>query len=277
MVTWRHGAVLALLLAAGCNAGPSEREQQLAAQNDEAAWPKIINGEKVTGATPWQVALVRADRSNTLWAQFCGGVLIGPQHVLTAAHCFKDYPDPKNQVDVYVDAQALGSRGRRIVITGYSPHHQYDPANRDYDFAILRLEEPVIPAHQAIVLPTAQSEAHLDNGSELITFGWGYTRVGGSKSYDLLQLDLTYVRNDTCNLPQSYNGAVTPRMLCAKSDSGGDTCQGDSGGPLLDRNSRVLLGIVSGGRGCAREYKFGIYSRVTAVRPWIDEMIGARR
>jgi len=68
------------------------------------------------------------------------------------------------------------------------------------------------------------------------------------------------------------NTFVPDLMFCAGVEDGGkDTCQGDSGGPIL--LDGVQVGVVSYGIGCARENYNGVYSRVSAVTEWIDDMI----
>jgi secreted trypsin-like serine protease len=69
-------------------------------------------------------------------------------------------------------------------------------------------------------------------------------------------------------------------MMCAGYREGRiDSCQGDSGGPLVWRSpdGPALVGIVSFGDGCARELKYGVYTRVSAFRDWIDRVIAANR
>lgn len=80
--------------------------------------------------------------------------------------------------------------------------------------------------------------------------------------------------NAVCNI--AYEGSIKPGMLCAGYREGGiDACQGDSGGPLVWRTSDgpVLVGVVSFGTGCARKLKYGVYTRVSAYRDWIDRQL----
>lgn len=51
-----------------------------------------------------------------------------------------------------------------------------------------------------------------------------------------------------------------------------DSCNGDSGGPMtrLIGKQRVLVGLVSWGRGCGIPGVPGIYTRVAAYLPWIE-------
>ena len=64
-------------------------------------------------------------------------------------------------------------------------------------------------------------------------------------------------------------------MICAKNDTtGSDACEGDSGGPLAvlgQDGSYSQIGVVSWGKGCARQGYPGVYTRLTALLPWLAE------
>jgi secreted trypsin-like serine protease len=67
-------------------------------------------------------------------------------------------------------------------------------------------------------------------------------------------------------------------MLCAEEATGGaDACRGDSGGPLVWHrlNGPVLVGVVSWGEGCGESLKYGVHTRVSSHRDWIDGVLAS--
>ena len=72
---------------------------------------------------------------------------------------------------------------------------------------------------------------------------------------------------------RGINIRIHEEMMCAGHEFGGrDACQGDSGGPLMlnDYGVWYLIGIVSAGYSCAKQYQPGIYHRVSSSSDWIS-------
>jgi secreted trypsin-like serine protease len=160
-------------------------------------------------------------------------------------------------------------------------HDDYNPKTFENDIALIKIDGGL---PKGKIIPLADAALKLTPGQELQVTGWGTTKeVGGQMPTHLLKATVPYVDNDICNKPDSYNGSILPGMMCAGKEGGGvDSCQGDSGGPLVSPpvspplhipGDAVLVGVVSHGEGCARKLKYGVYTRVSTYRPWIQKVV----
>ena len=102
--------------------------------------------------------------------------------------------------------------------------------------------------------------------------GWGVLHDGDNTSPVNLQgATVKLIDKEEC--VESYGSAITERMFCAGVDGGGvDSCQSDSGGPL--QVDGILAGIVSYGFGCALPDSPGVYTNVSVVLDFINEITG---
>jgi trypsin len=231
--------------------------------------PMIIGGEETTtDENPFVVALTTPDGF-----QFCGGTIVAPTKVVTAAHCTES--SAPADVKVVAGRTVLSSgEGTVAGVTDIWIHPEWDSAALTNDASVLTLDTPLTQAPLALASP-ADTDLYAA-GANSTVYGWGVTE-SGSPSDHLRKVDLPVVADDACgaSYPDEFNAAS---MACAGLAEGGkDSCQGDSGGPLSGvaaDGTRKLIGIVSWGQGCAEANFYGVYGRVSAFHDLIAAQIG---
>ncbi len=243
--------------------------------------PTIVGGREADpGEWPWQVALIHAG-GTPYDDQYCGGTLISPLWVVTAAHCAQGKTASQIQVLAGIHNLRTPDRGfLRLNIQRIILHPNYGQATQyDSDIALLELSapatfRPMTAAQLPIdgVIPVAADIGPL-TGVEATVTGWGNTSSSDIDYPDTLQeVEVPILANADCS--RAYPGSVTGNMVCAGVPVGGlDSCQGDSGGPLVIFNNETsrweLAGIVSWGYGCALPGLPGVYTRVSSFTEWI--------
>ncbi|KAM5179548.1 transmembrane protease serine 2 [Mantella aurantiaca] len=229
---------------------------------------RIVGGTLAqTGDWPWQVSL-QIGRSHV-----CGGSIITPDWILTAAHCVEGSYASPNQWSIYVGSTNRLNDGSVYYVQRIISHPKYNTETKNNDIALMKLRTSLTftsTTIKPVCLPNADMPWS-DTQSCWIS-GWGYTYQGGSSSISLRAASVPLIDSITCNKPSVYNGAITSSMICAGYLAGGiDTCQGDSGGPLVTKTNSLwwLVGDTSWGTGCANPNKPGVYGNVTVYLDWI--------
>ncbi|HET9141820.1 serine protease [Actinophytocola sp.] len=239
-------------LAAASLAAAAVAAVVLAAHPAGAA-PRIVGGSRAsTEQYPFVVYLTTAKGF-----QFCGGTLVAPQKVVTAAHCALGYRPGDLKVVAGRDDK-LSQAGVVATVSGIWVHPSYVNVRSGSDVAVLTLDRRL---RQRAALVAGAADAALYRPETLATvLGWGRTTEGGSASRYLLAAQVPVVADPDCG--KAYQDFAAESMVCAGYRAGGvDTCQGDSGGPMVV--GRTLIGISSWGAGCAQPGKPGVYTRVS--------------
>lgn len=231
----------------------------------------IVGGRPASRPYPWMVSLQDGG------GHFCGGSLVRPDWVLTAAHCIEGTSeDQLSDLRAVIGRVKLSSQdGVEHEVDRYVIHEGYDgnPGAGD-DIAILHL---TTPSAQPPVKIAGPAHAPLwEPGDPARVIGWGtsFFLVGPSPD-ELYEVDVPIVDGDDC--AEAYPEYDEQTHVCAGEDTGTrDSCQGDSGGPLLAGDMAgepVQVGTVSYGIGCGFPVFYGVYGRVGGdrLRGWLEK------
>ncbi|MGI8460687.1 MAG: serine protease [Solirubrobacterales bacterium] len=289
----RKGIIVAALAALLLGAAPATAKD---------AKPRIVGGAPTTiEQYPWQVAIERAPNGQSAFnRQFCGGSLIAPTVVVTAAHCVFNTTGPEGTclpIDGFNTAPSSisvisgrtfldGTDGKETAVTeifyldgsATAPTIEaqttgdrrglYDCNTQEFDVALLQIASAAPPPAAAIKIAGADETGVWAPGKPAFASGWGALSEGGTFPDQLHAVQLSYLDDSVCSDPSRYGTGYFPQtMLCAGELAGGkDTCQGDSGGPLvaLTDNGVRLIGDTSFGVGCARPNFPGVYGRLAS-------------
>lgn len=269
-------ALCVILLVAGIAAGPAQAGPKGASA--PKAGKAIVGGSIADIASwPFEAAILRKGRLH------CGGSVIAPTKILTAAHCVLGFG--VSQFSVVIGRATLSSSGTGQVIPVASGVAHQDYANtRRHDVAVLTLD--FATTAQRIALPSAeQAAAATVPGSLLRVAGWGARNPLGFALAATLRKTTERVRtNKRCRRTYRsfFSGAA---MICAmgkrlrkykRAPIHTTACSGDSGGPLVadTPTGAVVVGTVSYGSPiCGYSGSPTVYSRVSDSLAFIQDAL----
>ena len=223
------------------------------------------------GRWPWMAAVLERDEADSAWAQYCGGVVIAPRRVLTAAHCA--IGERSTAIDVLVGRTRLTvAGGRRVHVAAISVYPGYVTRREpSLDAAVLTLASDAgVPA---VALARPGDDAAWSPGTQAWAMGWGRLNrrrsEGGQRYYAdrLRELSVPIQGDDACERAFGLGFSDFPYrpewLLCAGTAAGtAGVCFGDSGGPLVVGGPAGWLdvGVVAATDSCAARGYFDLYT-----------------
>nr|XP_047930823.1 acrosin-like isoform X1 [Anser cygnoides] len=248
---------------------------------DHYGMMRVVGGTNAQpGAWPWIVSIQNPWYSGV--GHVCGGSLISPQWVLTAAHCF-DNASYVTMWRVVIGANRLTQLGPEVEVRNIKRlviHEYYRNIKTGYDVALLELDQPVQCSYYIQLACVPDASLRVSELSTCYISGWGSTEERSGRSPDVLQEAMVHlIDTKLCNSSRWYRGAIKTHNLCAGYMQGGiDTCQGDSGGPLVCKDNTAdyfwLVGVTSWGTGCGRMRRPGVYASTQHFYEWILVQMG---
>ncbi|MEV0438910.1 serine protease [Streptomyces spectabilis] len=248
----------------------------------------IVGGTEVSNdAYPFMVAVLDKGPGSVKDRQFCGGSLVAPDTVMTAAHCLVDdnrKPVKPKSIQTAVGRTVLSNSKqgqiRNVAKGGILVHPRYLQGKDAYDVAFIQLSKPV-RGISAVKLPTQGTDSLLRPGQKATVAGWGNTDTELTHQPDRLrQVRVPILSHAECRT--SYGEYDTKLNFCAGVE-GKDSCQGDSGGPVFrkvpGREAPILIGVVSYGEGCGDQGAPGVYASTSSAKLWktLDDTAQAKR
>ncbi|NXP43081.1 MCT1A protease, partial [Leiothrix lutea] len=227
---------------------------------------RIIGGKKVKPHSRPYMAYLKIQNGPDNFS--CGGFLIRPDAVLSAAHCV----DKKGKVNITVILGAHNIRGRersqqKIRVGQWVVHPEYSRDGFKNDIVLLKLKPKARINKNVQLISIPRSTERVTVGTKCMVAGWGRTSTYGPMSNVMREVELQVQNGSICQ--QLFENYQPQSMICVGSSKKKASYKGDSGGPLICKQK--AHGIVSHRR--ERYLSPEVYTRILYFAPWIREQL----
>ncbi|XP_015741721.1 granzyme E-like [Coturnix japonica] len=214
------------------------------------SWSRLERGGRALAQSRPYMAYLRGNGG------FCGGFLVAPGWVMTAAQCFSR--SPTSVILGARDIQTKEESWQELQVQGYHCHPDYRRPQWGHDILLLELKSKATINER--VKPISFSSTNAHRGALCSVPGWGR----GAPDAALREANVTIKKEREC---VSIYPGLTEDVLCATSGSSGAPDESYTGSPLVCNNK--AYGIYS--------YPYGqhvsFYTNIATYESWIKRVM----